>query len=195
MRRSEVATFITVGLWGLQCFVMIPNSLHWRLGFIGNQGWWRRSYRDLRRPGCPYHPSPKSPSRGDIHLIVRGRSGCHASCDGMGHHQPHRVCTHYLRRQPVASQGSWTSVSSDPPFKNPPKRSSGPDKPPVVTRAQSNTRQLTRRHRSQNSQSTFSWHNNGVKEAAWSKIHFFMVKEYSSPFWNAISLSRPATRI
>ncbi len=38
--------------------------------------------------------------------------------------------------------------SSDPPSKIPPERLTGPDEPPVDTRAQRNTRQRARRHRS-----------------------------------------------
>ncbi len=52
------------------------KSLHWRLGYSENQGWWHRSNRDLRRQGRSYHPQPESPSLHGIHLEVCGRRSC-----------------------------------------------------------------------------------------------------------------------
>ncbi len=63
--------------------------------------------------------------------------------------QPPRAVT--LQRRSIDTQGNRTSVSIDPSPKITPQRTTGPDNPPVDTRAQRNLWQRNRRHRSQNS--------------------------------------------
>ncbi len=79
-----------------------------------------------------------------------GRSCCQATRIGMDHRQPPRAITHNLHRQSIATQGNGTSVASDPLSKITPQRSTGPDNPPVDTRAQRNPWQRARSQRSQN---------------------------------------------
>ncbi len=82
------------------------NSLRGRLSYCGNQGRWRRSYRDLWRPGWSYHPPPELPSWRGIHPV--GRSSCLVTRIGMGHHQSPLALTLRLTGRKFIGSTRWS---------------------------------------------------------------------------------------